>query len=178
VLRKNILSSSYVLCGLPYFYIALKWFQAVLNLINTLFFRLFSKRPKTIFMLRKSKLCHKGNRMKIADFDVTRKWFLGRFENYLHYFFLFLLNFLSKFLLKNLYKKNHFKTSLHSQWKIKIKEKKKNCENCNGYTIIDFNCMHARLIQKIIKNYYKYLFMFFFSWLSFDSKISDIFLEN
>jgi hypothetical protein len=37
--------------------------------------RLFSKQPKTIFVLRKSKLCHKGNRMKIADFYVARKWF-------------------------------------------------------------------------------------------------------
>jgi hypothetical protein len=43
--------------------------------IGTYLCRLFSKRPKTIFVLRKNQLCHKGNRMKIADFYVARKWF-------------------------------------------------------------------------------------------------------
>ncbi len=37
--------------------------------------RLFSKRPKTIFVRRKCKLCHKVYRMKITDFYVAWKWF-------------------------------------------------------------------------------------------------------
>jgi hypothetical protein len=41
----------------------------------------FSKRPKTIFVRRKNQLCHKVNRMKIADFYVAQKMVLGRFGN-------------------------------------------------------------------------------------------------
>jgi ribosomal protein S18 acetylase RimI-like enzyme len=40
-----------------------------------LFSRLFSKRPKTIFVIRKNQLSSIHNLCGIADFYVARKWF-------------------------------------------------------------------------------------------------------
>ncbi len=47
----------------------------IFHIIGTKLCMLFFKRPKTIFVLRKSKLCHKGYRLKIADFYVAWKCF-------------------------------------------------------------------------------------------------------
>jgi hypothetical protein len=61
MLCKNMLNHNEILMKIKCFYVTRKWFE----------FQLFSKRPKTIFVLRKNKLYHKDNRMKIADFYVA-----------------------------------------------------------------------------------------------------------
>jgi hypothetical protein len=50
-------------------------FRFSLSIYDYILCRLFTKRPKTTFVLRKNKLYHKENRMNITDFYVARKWF-------------------------------------------------------------------------------------------------------
>jgi hypothetical protein len=64
-LKYNLRYKIAIVSALVFFMSASKWRMCWL----------FAKWLKTIFVLRKNKLCHTDIMMKIDDFYVTRKWF-------------------------------------------------------------------------------------------------------